>query len=67
MTEWRTLIVSVARARVLLGSKYAAYSDEQIENLTIQLDGIAHAFISGSNNIVLENKSKVTKSNEGSK
>jgi hypothetical protein len=39
------LIISVEEARKLLGKKYAYMTDEQIEDLIIQLDEIARLTI----------------------
>ena len=39
------MILSVAQARVILGKEYDKYSDEYIEQLIKDLDGIAEAYI----------------------
>jgi hypothetical protein len=40
-----SLIISVKEARKILGKKYAKHTDEQIEQIIRNLDGIAEAFI----------------------
>jgi hypothetical protein len=45
MSQKSELILSVSEARKILGKSYDKYSDENIEELIRNLDGVAEAFI----------------------